>query len=251
MQAVAGGVGLETGAVLRGLEQSPNVCDQRKLHDLLQLQALGAGMWHGVCGLLCFAPAADRCLLAICGLRVAGEVWSPVESRPVPCREWVLGLAIPHRYPLSGPGVLFLPPAVPFNSHVVHASFPAATDLSAELQEFMRNGHGHCCYLRKAEWSRDAATHTLAAVVWQVSRILTLSKIYAEANSLNRAARDHALRLTAAGQTPLGPALPCPYQAPPGVGTSGAGAAAGVLLGDDGPDDVEWLVAPGEEQAHA
>ena len=106
------------------------------------------------------------------------------------------------------PHVKFAP--APFNPHVIHQGFlPERRGLPAELYTYVdQQGDGHTCYLRGSQWSLDGST--LALVVWQISRIVTLTAFHGESVSLNTAARDHALRLAEEGRLPLGPALPPP-----------------------------------------
>jgi hypothetical protein len=132
------------------------------------------------------------------------------------------------------PGFQFLPPAIPFNSHVIHKDhLPEQASLLPELQALIRSGrHGGCCWMASDQW-QPTIDMSLALAVWTVSRILTGDKMHGEAASLNRTARDAMLRLREEGKLPLGPALPCPVDGP------AAGAAGAPTPGDD--LDFEWV----------
>jgi hypothetical protein len=219
----------ELALILHVLTMSANVCDRRKVRDLRGLEAFCRGPWRDRFEIVKAGSMPDRSLGMVCALRANGLVWANGAPQAHDIFAFVLGL--PPNYPVAIPSVRFLDP-VPWSPHVVHADFlPPLNGLPAEFQEYVRQGHGHCCYLRTFQWTPDAATHTLATVAWQISRILTLSKSWAEVNSLNLVARDHALRLAREGAVPLGAPLPCPT-APPDA------AAADDEDGED--PDVEW-----------
>jgi hypothetical protein len=146
---------------------------------------------------------------------------------------------VPHSYPLSVPAVRFTG-AVPHCPHIVHASFLSNTaGMPSELQQFLRLGHGYCCYIRAAQWSSDIS-YCLALVIWQVSRILVLDKVFGEAVSLNASARDCALRLREEGKTPLGLPLPHPaLRRSPDSHASPTHVEAKRLDSDN--DDIDWI----------
>jgi hypothetical protein len=106
-----------------------------------------------------------------------------------------------------------------------------------QFVEAVRAGRdGACCYLRPDQWS-PLTTHDLAVVVWQVSRILSGTRLYGERGSLNHHACDHYQRLQEEGRLPLGPALPLPW---------GNGACDGTRRvpgdGEDGDEEaIEWI----------
>jgi hypothetical protein len=171
---------------------SSNACDQRKGGDLAHLVA-----------------SANLSLTAICRLHARGLV--SLDRRICPQEQFRFALAIPHRYPLSLPVVKFVGD-IPYSPHVVHRSFmPESAGIPPELQEYLRLGEGYCCYLRSSQWS-IALSSNLAVIVWQISRLLTLDKLFGEMGSLNPSARDYAIRLQDEGQTPLGPPLPYPSE---------------------------------------
>jgi hypothetical protein len=212
--------------IIDALGASANACDQRKSVDLGELLALGDGVWRGRFALTGFQQGPERSLVALCQLRTPGLVWSG--NRAVEHDDFHFALCIPHRYPLAMPIVRFLPP-IPYSPHVVLAAhLPEMTGLPASLQEYIRAGEGNCCFMLSSQW--DARRSTLAMVVFQISRVVSFTKIHGEVSSLNHVARDTALRLQREGRLPLGMCLPYPQE------TEGAGAepaAPGGAIEDD------------------
>jgi len=228
--------------VVGQLLASKNGSDRRKGNDFSTLMNLGLGQWQGRFELLGFASGPRRYLAGICAMQADGLVWSA--GQPTPNSTWLFTIGVAPNYPKIMPVVGFQRPMC-WCPHVVHRDFlPRADGLPPELQEYLREGEGHCCYMRSEDWAADAATHNLAIVVWQVSRILTLSKWWGEVNSLNKAARDHALRLKEEGRLPLGRPLAMPQ-----LGWHEEGSvetATGVAQGDE-DDDIEWCETQKEE----
>lgn len=203
---------LPVGRVIERLLESPSVCDQRKSGDLQTLKELAEGPWSGRLVLLGVDCGRQRSMDVVVQLDVPGLVW---RGRPEPHRNWTMILAVPHNYPLALPDVRFAGPAVPYCSHVIHREFlPDENGLPPELRQFVeavRAGRdGACCYLRHSQWS-PLTTHNLAMVVWQVSRILSGTRLFGERGSLNRHANDHYQQLKDTDKLPLGPALPVPF----------------------------------------
>ena len=174
----------------------------------MRLRVLGRVLWANRFEILGFGGRPDGALSMLCRLRATGLIW---QGEPGPHDTFTFTVDIPRYYPLSPPGIRFVEP-VPFCPHVVHEQFlPAMEHVPPEFQAYLRaGGHGNCCYLRSSQWSSDPATHDLAIVVWQLSRVVTLGKAVGEVQSLNPRARDHALRLAQADRLPLGKSLPYP-----------------------------------------
>jgi len=216
---------------------SSDVCDQRKGGDLRHLAMQVQDRWRGRFAIKGFNASGDLSLTMLCRLQVAGLV---SRDRCIcPHEQFRFALSIPHRYPLSLPGVRFVG-EMPFCPHVVHRSFmPQMTGIPPELQEYLRLGEGYCCYLRSSQWSVDLSCN-LALVVWQVSRLLTFDKLFGEMGSLNPSARDYALRLRDQGKTPLGRSLPYPAERPSAAGRESAGGAS-VMDADESCDAIEWV----------
>jgi len=193
--------------VVPRLINSANVNDQRKGHDLQQLQWLSANAWARMFSLTGAMPGPRRMLHVFARLRVAGLLW---EGEPRLHDDWRFALGIPHSYPLAEPLVTFVDGPTPFNGHVLHGDFlPNREGMAPELQHFLNVGaNGICCYALAGDWS-TALDHNLALVVRQVSRILTGLQ-HGERYSLNEHARDYLLRMAEEGRLPLGPALPIP-----------------------------------------
>ena len=222
--------------VIQSLLQSEDVRDERKALDIQYLDSLSKGQWRERFEVIDFAHAQARALAVICLLRTAGLVWAG--NGPARQDAFVFALVLPHTYPLSPPTVRFLK-TVPWCCHVVHESFlPEAADLPPDLQAYLREGHGHCCFMKGNEWTSDVAVNNLATVVRQVSRIVSLATWHGELNSLNPTALDHAQRMRKRGELPLGPALPYPRE-DGGQDAAGDGAAPD----GDGVEEeaVEWL----------
>lgn len=159
-----------------------------------------------------------------------GAIWTP--NGPSPHRDWQMLIIFPDHYPISQASVLFVDP-VPFQTNTCHRDcLPDAARLDPEYHEFVRRGHGSCCYMSRSDWSTDFTTHNLALVVWQLSRLITYSTFRGEGRAtLNSKAFDHAMRLRDQGRLPLGPPLPFPIRSVTQLG------AAGVLAqeaGDEG-----------------
>jgi hypothetical protein len=212
---------------------SPNACDQRKGADLDHLAAQARHGWDRRFAIEGFAAAARLSLTALCRLHVHGL--ASLNGRVGPQECFRFALAIPHRYPLSLPVVKFVGD-IPYSPHVVHRDFmPESAGLPPELQEYLRMGEGYCCYLRSSQWSIDLSSN-LALVVWQVSRLLTLDKVFGEMGSLNPSARDYALRLRDEGKTPLGPSLPYPSERGPVARREPSGAEV-----DASTEAIEWV----------
>jgi len=225
--------------VVQRLLASANVCDQRKGRDLAQLLDLSRGPWAGRFQVLGFRPGPDRSLGVVCLMRANGLLRSG--AQPEPLDTWFFVLAVPHSYPLAAPVARFIR-AIPYCGHVVHPRFlPDLTRLPAELQEHLREGAGHVCWVRSGQWTADAS-NSLAVAVWHVSRLITFAKSHGEAGSVNPSARDYALREAEAGRLPLGPPLPYPLE-------NGAPGAADCTAATDeaGDDDVEWVGGPAAE----
>lgn len=232
--------GADLGPIAAQFLASPNLIDQRKGRDLEELAALGRGAWKDRFQVLRCGSGPERSLIVVAAVLARGLVWEG--NRPRPHDAFVLALIVPHTYPLSPVEVRFLDGGaagagvtVPFNPHVVHRDHPPdMTGLPPDLQAHLRDGHGACCYVRHSQWSADAS-NSLAAVVWQVSRVLT-GLVFGEAHSLNPSARDVMLRMGAEGRLPLGPALPYPHAGSELPAAAEASAAAGGA--EDA--DIQW-----------
>jgi len=227
--------------IVKQLLASENVCDQRKGRDLQQLLQLSQGSWRSRFEVLGARTTTDRSLVILCRLQVVGLIWSG--DKPVSNNTFICALGIPNNYPLSKPWVKFLG-QIPWCCHVVHRDFvPDSKGLPANLQEYLRQGAGNCCYTRTSQWTPSV---TLAIVIWQVSRLLTFSKVWGEAGSLNLAARDYALRTAKEGKIrlPLGEPLAYPHDKYPFDGEE-------VFLDETAQDseteeDIEWVIQPEE-----
>ncbi|MBA4387508.1 MAG: hypothetical protein C0404_05965 [Verrucomicrobia bacterium] len=218
--------------IIRSLASSRNVCDKRKAHDITGLIQAGSGEWKDRFYVAGFANTGAAELAVVCYLQAAGLVWDG--SGPAPHSNWLIALEIPQRYPLLMPVAKFLK-QVPWNSHVFSKHFMPDNGLPPELQEMVRLvSHGWCCFLRHSQWSPDVRVMSLRTIVWQISRLLVQSKMAGEKNSLNAAARDHALRRAQAGEGPLGPPLPYPFD----DAAQAAAAMAPQAEGDSG--EIEW-----------
>ncbi len=218
--------------IIERLLASENVCDNRKGNDLNELLILSHKRWRDMFHILRVGSTPEGALAVVCRLQATGLIWSGGQAVRHDSFHCVVGIT--NSYPLSMPSVQFLEP-VPWCGHVVHKDFlPEVSTLSAQWHEYLRQGHGRCCYLRSSQWS--PATGTLAIVLWQVSRLVTLSKEWAESVSLNPAARDYALRLIREdGRLPLGESLPYPHDIVSEIAQSNF-AAEGLLEGDD----IDW-----------
>lgn len=198
---------LEPDQIMRRLLQAENPCDQRKGRDLGILLRLLAERWRQQVCILGAYPGDDGSLGLVFCLQVKGLVWG--NDIPVVRDTFEFVLGIPRNYPLILPSVQFVG-LIPYNPHVVHPEFiPSTVGLPTELQVYARQGAGCCCFLRHTQWHTDLS-HNLALVLWQVSRILTLNKVFGEARSLNQAARDYVIHLQREDRLPLGPPLPLP-----------------------------------------
>ena len=231
-----------TADIVQRLVASKNVCDQRKGADLQELVALSRGPWGSRVEVLEFGSLPEGGLAVVCRLSVPGLIWS--EGQPIRHGDFVCVLGIPNSYPLAPPTVQFLG-AIPWCGHVVHKdSMPDVSQLPAFLQEYRRQGHGRCCYIRSSEWRADIGN--LAIVLWQVSRLVSLAKDWGEIASLNPSARDYRQRLAEqTGRLPLGHPLPYPWEE--SVGQIGAAALA--ASPQTSPDeDVEWTAKEEEVQ---
>jgi len=219
-------------AVVERLIASSNVCDNRKGSDLNELLVLSRERWRNRCRVVQLGSTPEGGLAIVCQLQVAGLTWSDGQAVRRDAFRCTIGIA--NTYPMSMPDVRFLDP-VPWCGHVVHRdSLPEASGLPPQLQDYLRQGHGRCCYLRSSQWT--PAKGTLVIVLWQVSRLIAFGKGWAEAASLNPAARDHALRLARQpGRLPLGKPLPCPRIVD---SQSVRVAPADGTLTNDG--DIEW-----------
>jgi len=227
---------VEPEQVINRLLNSKNPCDQRKGHDLGSVLGLSKACWHRQFCILGFCPGADGSLGVICCLQVRGLVWG--NEIPVMRDTFEFVLGVPQNYPLILPTVQFVR-LIPYNPHIVHPSFmPNTVGLPAELQEYARQGAGYCCFLRHTQWSMDLSCN-LALVIWQVSRILSLNKVFGEAGSLNKAARDYVIQLQKTGGLPLGPALPLPD------GSVGQNVSDSEVS-DEQQDDIIWLTETSE-----
>jgi len=216
--------------VIRQLLASDSVCDLRKGNDLARLHTLSQGPWAGRFAFLGFGGNPDGSFTMLCRVHTTGLVW---QGEALPHDVFTFAAVISRYYPLSLPRIKFADP-VPYCPHVVHKEFlPPMAHVPTEFQEYVRKGgHGNCCYLRASQWSSDSATHNLAVVAWQVSRVLTLGKAFGEAQSLNPAARDHARRLAEDHRLPLGDSLPYPHDDEQQQPT--------VLCGEKPEDVIEW-----------
>lgn len=221
--------------IVQQLLASENVCDQRKGRDLQQLLQLSHGLWRSRFEILGVRTTSDRSLVILCRLQVVGLIWSG--DNPVKYNTFICAVGIPNNYPLSKPWIKFLG-QIPWCCHVVHQDFvPDTKGLPANLQEYLRQGAGNCCYTRTSQWTPSL---TLAVVIWQVSRLLTFSKVWGEAGSLNLAARDYALRSAKEGkiQLPLGEPLTYPHDEHPFDGEE-AFLNGATQDGETG-EDIEW-----------
>jgi hypothetical protein len=182
---VARNPGPEIEDVIGRLLASTNACDNRKGIDLRELLTLSRGRWRNRLEILQLGSTPERALVTVCRLQLAGLGWS--DGQPTRQDSFVCAVSIPSCYPLSLPGAQFLG-AIPWCGHVVHKDFlPEESRLPSHLQEYLRLGHGKCCYMRSSQWMPDACT--LAIVLWQVSRLVTLEKSYGEPASLNPTGR--------------------------------------------------------------
>ena len=199
-------------SVIQRLVASPNVCDQRKGRDIGMLQELGQRAWAGRLAPMGIHPGpGGRSFFVVGRLRTAGLAWR--NGEPQQNSIWTMALEVQASYPLVMPGCVFVGQENPYNPHVTHRSFiPDAAGLPPVLQQYLRTlreggRDGVCCYARSTEWKSDASHH-LALIVWQCSRILCGARLWGERGSLNNDARDYYLRLGREGKLPLGPALP-------------------------------------------
>ena len=226
--------------IAQRLLESENVCDRRKGLDLCGLIDASRGIWKGRFRIESFAGGPARSLAVICSIgNLRSLLWADEPRRH---DRWRFVIGITHDYPLSRPEVSFLKP-LPFNPHVVMASFtPQVDGLPPELQAYIRNGSmGSCCYLRSDHWR--PTTDSLVTVVWLLSRLLA-GQIHAEPFSLNKAARDHMLRMIRSGEVAdLGPPLPCPVPAATGRRAATGGNEAGDA-------DIVWTDVESEEVAN-
>lgn len=222
--------------IIGQLMASENVCDTRKAVDLTQLLTLSRGRWRDRFGILRMGSTPEGGLAVVCGLEAAGLIWSG--DAPVDHGSFICAVSIQNNYPLCVPGVQFLRP-VPWCGHVVHKDFlPEASWLPAHLQGYLRQGHGRCCYVRSSQWGSD--TGSLAIALWQVSRLVTLTKEHGESGSLNPTARDYALRLgEEGGRLPLGPPLPYPHD--DGAEAADTVVVAAAAAPDEDAADIEWI----------
>ena len=227
--------------VVGSLGQSPNVCDHRKSRDIRKLEELAQGLWSGRL-LLGGADCGRKWGLdLVMQLDVASLVW---RGRAEPHHRWTMILGVPHTYPMAQPEVQFVGGPTPYCSHVIHREFlPDEKGLPLELRQFVesvRAGRdGACCYLRPDQWS-PLTTHDLALVIWQVSRILTGTRLFGERGSLNHHACDHYQRLQEEGRLPLGPALPVPW-----AGAAGDPLPSQPVDGEEGAEEaIEWISQP-------
>jgi hypothetical protein len=207
---------------------------------LEDLRAQALGRWRSRVEVLGLMPGEGRSLIVVVRIGAMGQIWSA--GRAAACDSFVLALAIPHSYPLQMPVVRFVRP-IPFNPHVVHAGhLPMLASLPPELRDYIRDGEGHCCYLKSSQW-RPGRTCDLSMVVWMVSRILTLERTYGEAGSLNPVARDAAFRLAETKALPLGEPLPYPHELSAGDPAAPAPQNSRQSPPDDESEedeDIEW-----------
>jgi len=237
--------GATTEAIIERLTASENVCDNRRGADLQELLTLSRGPWRERFEILRFASMEEGALAVVCRLSVTGLVCR--DGQPVRHGAFVCALGIPNSYPLAPPTVQFLG-TIPWCGHVVHKDFlPEVSQLPPFLQEYLRQGHGRCCYVRSSQWRADVGT--LAIALWQVSRLVSFDKTRGEVASLNPMARDYARRLAEdGGSVPLGP--PLPYPRVDDLEQVGATAVAETPRTVEG-DDVEWLPKETEGQPDA
>jgi hypothetical protein len=228
--------------VVAALGPSKNVQDIRKARDLEVLGRVAGNLWKGRC-IVRGVGAGEQGALAV-ALSLSGVAGLVLRGdQPEPNDVWDLLVYLRPQYPFARPEVRFESGTVPFNPHVLHRdSIIDEESLPREMVHFleaMRGGQeGLTCYA--ADWP-PLATHDLALLVWQVSRILG-GRVFGEKYSLNNAARDFYLRLAAEGRLPLGPPLPLPST------FEGPRAIAEAVDGED--EDVE-IIEEEVDDAHS